>query len=121
MEIEKITLCLKALGDEKRLQLLTLIRDGTQCNCEFSEKLNIQPNLASHHLRILKEAGLVNIERDPNDSRWIYYTINRVLYQELQEFLISFLDPEKIQPRQPLCGPISDALIISKMPARKNQ
>lgn len=114
METEKIALCLKALGDPKRLLLLNLIQSGTQCNCEFSESLNLQPNLISHHLRILKEAGLVNIERDPMDSRWIYYTINQATYKELQEYLNNFLDPDRIQPRQPTCGPINEMMTFTE-------
>ena len=114
MESERIALCLKALGDPKRLQLLTLIQSGTQCNCEFSASLDLQPNLISHHLRILKEAGLVTIERDPLDSRWIYYTINQATYSELQDFLHGFLDPSHIQPRQPTCGPINDMMVFSE-------
>ncbi len=84
MDVEKIALCFKALSDPKRLQLLGLIQNGTQCNCEFSDALDLQPNLISHHLRILREAGLVNIERDPMDSRWIYYTINQPVYTEIR-------------------------------------
>lgn len=114
MEIEKIALCLKALGDPKRLQLLTLIQSGTQCNCEFSDSLDLQPNLISHHLRILREAGLVNIERDPMDSRWIYYTINQAAYKELREYMNNFLDPGQIQQRQPTCGPINAFTLIGE-------
>jgi ArsR family transcriptional regulator len=113
MELERIALCLKALGDPKRLQLLTLIQGGTQCNCQFSDLLDLQPNLISHHLRILKEAGLVTIERDPLDSRWIYYTINQAVYSELREYLNGFFDPSRIQPRQPTCGPINEMMAVS--------
>jgi ArsR family transcriptional regulator len=113
MEMERIALCLKALGDPKRLQLLTLIQSGTQCNCEFSDSLNLQPNLISHHLRILKEAELVTIERDPVDSRWIYYTINQATYKELQDYLNNFLDTDRIQPRQPTCGPIYEMMSLA--------
>jgi ArsR family transcriptional regulator len=110
METEKIAQCLKALGDPKRLLLLELIQSGTQCNCEFSDSLNLQPNLISHHLRILKEAGLVDIERDPMDSRWIYYTINQSTYKELGDYLNGFLDPNRIQPRQLTCGPVNEII-----------
>jgi ArsR family transcriptional regulator, arsenate/arsenite/antimonite-responsive transcriptional repressor len=111
MEIEKIALCLKALGDPKRIQLLTLIQSGTQCNCEFASSLDLQPNLISHHLRILKEAGLVNIERDPLDSRWIYYTINLTIYKELRDYLAGFLDPTCVQSRRSTCGPINEVVL----------
>ena len=36
------------------------------------------PNLISHHLSVLREIGLVNAERDRVDSRWVYYSVNRM-------------------------------------------
>ena len=96
------------------MQLLALIQNGTQCNCEFSSSLDLQPNLISHHLRILKEAGLVTIERDPLDSRWIYYTINQAVYSELREYLLIFLITSRIQPRQPTCGPVNEIFAFSE-------
>ncbi len=114
MDVERTALYLKALGDPKRLQLLALIQNGTQCNCEFSDSLDLQPNLISHHLRILKEAGLVEIQRDPMDSRWIYYTINQAAYAELWDFLKGFLDLALIQPRRPTCGPINEMMILAE-------
>ncbi len=111
MQTDDIAKYLKALSDPTRLRLIDLIRQGTQCNCEFCEKLNLQPNLISHHLRILKEAGLVLIEKDPMDSRWIYYTINQAVYKELKEFLSDFLNPDRIQPRLQTCGPINEMMV----------
>ncbi|MDP2966744.1 MAG: metalloregulator ArsR/SmtB family transcription factor [Pelolinea sp.] len=114
MHTENVAACLKALGDPKRLLLLDLIRNGTQCNCELCDALNLQPNLISHHLRTLREAGLVEIERDPMDSRWIYYTINQATYKELQEYLNYFLDTNRIQARQPTCGPINEMMSFAE-------
>lgn len=105
MDIKQITHCLKSLSDPTRMKLLNLIRKGTQCNCEFCDSLGLQPNLISHHLRILKNAGLVRIDKDPLDSRWIYYTINEEAFQELRGFLYEFLNPASIQPRALTCGP----------------
>ena len=105
IEIEKISQCLKALSDPKRMLLLDLIRSGIQCNCEFAELLDIPANLISHHLRILRKAGLVKIERDPEDARWIYYTINLEMYRDLHDHLEIFFDTSRIQPRQLTCGP----------------
>ncbi len=107
MNISQIANSLKAMSDPKRMKLLNLIREGTQCNCEFCDALGLQPNLVSHHLRILKNAGLVLIEKDPLDSRWIYYTINKEAFQELRDFFNEFLDPASIQPRALTCGPSS--------------
>lgn len=107
MEMNQITNCMKALSDPKRIKLLNLIRNGTQCNCEFCDSLSLQPNLVSHHLRILKKAGLVNIEKDPLDSRWIYYSINQETFQMLRAFFNDFLNPDSIQPRASTCGPVN--------------
>ena len=114
MEIEKIARYLKALGDPKRLQLLALIKDGVQCNCEFADHLSLQPNLISHHLSILRKAGLVNFVKDPLDSRWIYYTINQDSFKDLRSYLNQFLDPATIQPRAPSCGPQNVSVVITE-------
>ena len=120
MDFKQIAFCLKAMSDPTRIKLLDLIRKGTQCNCEFCDSLSLQPNLISHHLRILKKAGLVTVEKDPLDSRWIYYSINRETFKELREVLVNFLDPASIQPRASTCGPanlmsaLADNLISSE-------
>jgi ArsR family transcriptional regulator len=62
-------------------------------------------NLISHHLKILRETGLVNVERDPFDARWVYYSVIPKKLAELRGQLSAFLDPERIQPRLPTCGP----------------
>ena len=68
---------LKVLAEPKRLLILHLLMEGVQCNCELGERLEMAPNLISHHLSVLRQAGLVDVERDALDARWIYYSINR--------------------------------------------
>ncbi len=55
---------LKALAEPKRLLILHLLMEGVQCNCELGEALDMAPNLISHHLSVLRKAGLVDVERD---------------------------------------------------------
>ncbi len=62
-------------------------------------------NLISHHLRALREAGLITAERDVLDARWIYYSINRPALQNLNQVFGAFFDPARIKPRRPVCGP----------------
>ena len=45
-----------------------LLMEGVQCNCELGDGLQMAPNLISHHLRVLREAGLVDVERDIQDA-----------------------------------------------------
>ena len=98
---------LKVLAEPKRLLIFNLLMQGVQCNCELGDALQMAPNLISHHLSKLREVGLVNVERDAVDARWIYYSVNRTALEELNTILGVFLDPARIQPRRPSCGPQS--------------
>ena len=71
--IDPLAESLKVLAEPKRLQILNLLMSGVQCNCELGEHLQMAPNLISHHLRVLRQAGLVDVERDTLDARWLYY------------------------------------------------
>lgn len=96
---------LKVLAEPKRLLILDLLMKGVQCNCELGEQLQLAPNLISHHLSILRQVGLVNVERDALDSRWVYYSINEPALAELNAAFGVFFDPARIKPRRPTCGP----------------
>lgn len=98
---------LRVLAEPKRLLIFHLIMEGVQCNCELGETLDMPPNLISHHMRILREAGLVESERDPFDARWVYYSINEAALAELNRAFGAFFDPARIQPRRLTCGPQS--------------
>jgi ArsR family transcriptional regulator len=110
VNLELLTERLKVLAEPKRLLIFNLLMEGVQCNCELGDSLQIPPNLISHHLSKLRAVGLVNVERDAVDSRWVYYSINRAALEELNAAFGAFFDPNRIQPRQPKCGP--QALVI---------
>ena len=95
----------KALADPNRLRIFSVLMEGDSCNCELNEKLGLPPNLLSHHLRILRRAGLITSRRDALDGRWIYYAANREAVARWRDWLAAFLDPARIQHRPVLCGP----------------
>jgi len=103
--IDEIANRLKILSDPNRLAIFDLLMQGVQCNCELGDKLDMPMNLISHHLKILREAGLVNAERDATDARWIYYAVNQRALIQLRDQLMVFLDSKRLQPRSPACGP----------------
>ena len=74
----------QALSDPTRLQLVELLRGGERCVCELTDALGSAQNRLSFHLRILKEAGLVQGRRE---GRWVYYRLNPDQVQELAGFL----------------------------------
>ncbi len=105
VNLETLAERLKVLAEPKRLLIFNLLMEGVQCNCELGDTLQMPPNLISHHLSKLRAVGLVNVERDAVDARWIYYSVNRAALEELNAALGRFFDPNRIQPRRPTCGP----------------
>jgi ArsR family transcriptional regulator len=110
---EKVATWLKALADPNRLRIFDLLMQGDSCNCELNEKLGLPPNLLSHHLRVLRQAGLVRSRRDAIDGRWIYYAINKKVVADWRDWLNQFLDPERIEDRMVLCGPEGQQISVA--------
>jgi ArsR family transcriptional regulator len=102
---DEIAATLKALADPNRLRILDTLMQGDSCNCELNDLLGLPPNLLSHHLRILRKAGLISNRRDAVDGRWIYYAVDKKVIKRWQDWFREFFDPARIQPRPILCGP----------------
>ena len=62
----------RALGDETRLALLDVISRGELTVAELVAATGLGQSLVSHHLRTLRDAGLVSTRRD---GRWIFYSM----------------------------------------------
>ena len=104
-DLDKLSNLLKVIAEPNRLQILMLLMQGAQCNCEIGNNLNIAPNLISHHLGILKKAGLVEFSRHATDGRWIYYSINRQNLAWLQDQLEIFLATSISEELNACCEP----------------
>jgi ArsR family transcriptional regulator len=76
----------RTLGDETRLSILgfLLAKGDTLCVCQIEDHVKelSQPTI-SHHLRLLREAGLVTAERR---GTWVYYAVNKAARDRLAEF-----------------------------------
>src|SRR2546429_2309808 len=78
----------KALGDPVRLQLMSMIAsapDGEVCVCDLTPGFNLSGPTISHHLRTLREAGLVDAERR---GTWVYYRPRPGLLRQLAALLM---------------------------------
>jgi ArsR family transcriptional regulator len=60
---------LKALGDERRLRIVELLAERERCVCELAEALGVSEALVSHHVKRLRDAGLVRARRG---AQWLY-------------------------------------------------
>lgn len=103
-QFEDVTAVLKAMADPNRLRILNVLMRGDSCNCELNEKLGLPANLLSHHLRVLRKAGLIDSRRDVIDGRWIYYSVKKEAVADWHGWFGHFLDPSRIKQRA-LCGP----------------
>ena len=73
---------LKALADENRLAIVRLLASGECCLCEVSSALDLSPALASHHVKRLAEAGLVETRRQ---GLWLHCALAPQAFADLGE------------------------------------
>ncbi|MFT5872569.1 MAG: ArsR family transcriptional regulator [Clostridium sp.] len=70
MEIVEI---LKVLGDENRIRILNLLKDGELCVCEIESILELNQSNVSRHLTRLNSAKII---KSYKKAQFVYYTIN---------------------------------------------
>lgn len=63
----------KAMADPCRLKILSLLREGELCVCEIMVGVDRPQSSTSHHLSILKDAGLI---KERKDGRWSRYRLS---------------------------------------------
>ncbi|MBC7107095.1 MAG: winged helix-turn-helix transcriptional regulator, partial [Firmicutes bacterium] len=83
MEPRRVAAYFKALADPTRLRILELLAGREMCVCEVMAALNLPQPLVSHHLRVLRQAGVV---RDDRCGRWICYRVTPEFVAVFREF-----------------------------------
>ncbi len=75
-----------ALSDETRLQILDRLEGGEHCVCELMDLLKSAQSRLSFHLKVLKQAGLIE---DRREGRWMYYSLKKETFEELEELILT--------------------------------
>ncbi len=85
-EAERMAGVAKALGDPIRMQLVDVLRKhaGKVCVCELVPLFDLSQSTVSHHLKVLRDAGIVGSERK---GLWAYYYVNPDAVNELSAWL----------------------------------
>jgi ArsR family transcriptional regulator, arsenate/arsenite/antimonite-responsive transcriptional repressor len=85
---ERMAIAAKALGDPIRMQLVDVLRRhaGKVCVCELVPLFELSQPTVSHHLKVLRDAGVVGSERK---GLWAYYYVNPEALEELSSWLSS--------------------------------
>jgi ArsR family transcriptional regulator len=86
IEADRIANVAKALSDPIRVQLVDVLRRhaGKVCVCELTPLFDVSQPTVSHHLKVLREAGLVGVERR---GLWAYYYVIPEAAKELSRWL----------------------------------
>lgn len=72
MKLREIIDITKALSDTNRVRSLMLLTDGPLCVCQIIEMLGLAPSTTSKHMSILRQAGLVQAQKE---GRWMHYAL----------------------------------------------
>jgi ArsR family transcriptional regulator len=75
----------RALGDATRLEIVGLLAaaGGAMCVCEIEPRFDLSQPTISHHLRLLREAGVVTAERR---GTWVYYALDPERVDAIRDF-----------------------------------
>ncbi|MCX5444126.1 MULTISPECIES: ArsR/SmtB family transcription factor [Streptomyces] len=97
----------KALGDPVRLRLLSMIASragGEVCVCDLTPAFDLSQPTISHHLKLLKQAGLIDSERR---GTWVYYRLLPQMTDRLAGILTRPAGEPLPQPAQTSAGATS--------------
>jgi DNA-binding transcriptional ArsR family regulator len=84
-----LDLTIKALGDPTRREILHALREGDLTAGEIGSRFPITGASVSHHLNVLREAGLVQSERQ---GRNIIYSLEATVFQEFVKEMMRLMD-----------------------------
>lgn len=71
-ENQQIIKLLKVIAEENRLRILCILKKGEHCVCKIIDYLGLSQSLVSHHLKCLKDAGMI---QDSKRGLWVYYSL----------------------------------------------
>lgn len=77
----------KALSDGTRREILELLKKGVVSAGDISAHFHMTPATISHHLSVLKDAGLVS---DEKRGKFIYYELNMSVIDEIIRWMAAF-------------------------------
>lgn len=87
-ELGDLVSFLKAISEENRLRILCILSKGELCVCEIQEELDLAQNLVSHHLKVLRDFGLIESRREGTN---IHYSLNKKNKDKYIKLLAQFI------------------------------
>ncbi|TGB05144.1 metalloregulator ArsR/SmtB family transcription factor [Halobacillus salinus] len=94
MQLEKMVAFHKAVGDPTRLRIIALLRNGPLHNQVLADKLGLRAPTITHHLKRLRDTGMVYTRRDKNT---IYYYLNEKTLELMATSILKLGDDQSMQ------------------------
>ena len=82
----------KALNDQTRREILEMLQKKDMTAGDIADRFNISKPSISHHLDLLKQAGLVEASKD---GQFIFYSINTTVVDDLLKWILQFKTKKK--------------------------
>src|SRR5262249_51847925 len=89
---------LKVLADPTRLRIVAYLAQRELCVCDLEALLGISQSMTSHHVGVLRRAGLLLQRREERDIRWGYYRLNAEAIARLKDQFNELLDLAGFDP-----------------------
>ena len=83
---------LKIIAEENRLKIICILLNNEQCVCDIWQYLDIPQNLASHHLKVLKDFGLISARKEGLN---VFYSINKDHLTKFKKIVDDFLSAKR--------------------------
>jgi ArsR family transcriptional regulator len=80
---------LKIISEKNRLKIICLLKKKEKCVCDIWQYLDLAQNLASHHLKVLKDFGLVSSRQE---GLKVIYSINKRVVEKYSKLLNNYLN-----------------------------
>ncbi|PKQ19688.1 MAG: transcriptional regulator [Actinobacteria bacterium HGW-Actinobacteria-6] len=96
---EQVNAAFKALASEQRREILRMLATcpsepgapcsatGEVCACKITERLNLAASTVSHHMGVLRAAGLVSARKE---GTWVHYALQRDVMEQVASELLGF-------------------------------
>jgi len=88
-EISQVAEFLKVISEENRLKILCLLKENEKCVCDIWQYLDLAQNLTSHHLKVLKDFGLVSSRQE---GLKVIYSISKNTIKKYSKLLNNYLN-----------------------------
>lgn len=91
--MKKLINFFRAMGEDTRVKIISMLLEEEMCICELIEELKLSQSAVSHHVKILKQAELVN---DRRNGKWTFYSIDKSGFEaHLKSLQEKFVEPVK--------------------------